>query len=120
MSSIHDQTIEVEIKLPGQVLLDVMTTAVEGGINYWAAIRNVVRDAELNVISFEVRDNEEDDVVWLSVSPFVIARGMRLIIDEAKYPHIVAEIIKQENADLDADNVDVIVQYGVYGEHVFS
>ena len=70
-----------------QFLLDVMTTAIEGGINYWAEIRQLKRDDKLNVLSFSVRDDGDGDPdgrikdEWTHITPFQIGEAIKKILD---------------------------------------
>lgn len=51
-------TITIQINLPDQFIYDVLTIAVEGGINYWAVCSEINRDAQYGVISAVLQDLE--------------------------------------------------------------
>lgn len=51
-------TICRNIEVSDTECFDLMTTAVEGGINYWADVSNVARDADMRVTSCIVAESE--------------------------------------------------------------
>jgi len=115
-----------------QFLLDVMTTAIEGGIGYWAEVKEVTRDAELNVLSFSVRDDGDGDPnnrekdEWTHITPFQISEAIakmltgntkvatRIVGQFVGFPHCI------DNCDYDAEGADCAVQIAVFGQVVFS
>ena len=104
-----------------QQLLDILTIAVEGGITYWAIMRKVCRDEKLNVLSFQCADNEDDgEQLWLTVTVDTIISGIKTLLSmhELKYSIVGKELIKND-PDLDAADVDTIVQFGLFGKLVY-
>lgn len=105
-------------------LADVMTTAIEGGINYWASIDQIgtVEDPD-EILGWrydaahlvDLEDGEE-----YSINLDTINRGLNRIL--AKHPEgRRADSIRDMDAgDLDANDADVIVQYGLFGELVYA
>lgn len=126
-----------------RMLRDVMITAFEGGSTYWAEARNVIREKgcpEVDYISFEVRSFEDRDDPrlggWQRVDEDVIAQGMRRILDAPQdigefgvsplrvRRDILASIAiadrRPEDADIDAEVADCILQAGIWGEIVYG
>ena len=117
-------------KLSKEFLQDVMTTAVEGGIDYWAVIRNLKRDGELNVLSFDVRDSEDRTANWEQVDAdrvqaaidHIVAGSVKNGVGDHIVDPIKGAIADPENMGvyIDADVADCIVQVAAYGEIVFG
>ena len=121
-----------------QLARDVMTTAVEGGINYWAEFRCVDRvDAEgspnhLDIISFHVRPAEESfgkgDVreLWQEVTVEKVLEAMRTITTNDKLVNssiqsdIILGLLHNDACHIDAEGADCIVQVACFGELVFG
>ena len=113
---------------------DIMCTALEGGITYWC------KHAESTINDMEWRN--ANNVHWLHE---VISRGGEIILtdeDNVKYKltlhHFMTGLQKLidesgeyyleqtndgytlETSEIDADIADLIIQYAIFGELVFS
>jgi hypothetical protein len=107
---------------------DVMCIALEGGIGYWAVVRNVKRTegSDWEYLSFEARDMEDKDAPWCVVDAEAIRRGVRLVLGPGftlcgEFLSQVAKANSEQDAGyLDAYGADVIVQAACFGEVVFS
>lgn len=110
------------LQFPTQRLYDILTTAREGGCDYWAAMNKSVRDDELNVLSFQARDHEDEDSEWMTVDKDTVIKGITTLCADPKWckMRIVSEILKGDEGDLDADDCDVIIQVGLFGELVYG
>jgi hypothetical protein len=105
---------------------EVLTTAIEGGIGYWAQVRNVKRDASLSVLSFDVRDGEDEDAEFVSVTEAQVNDAARELLSIgyggdyqiSAYESILAGDF--EDVDFDADTADAIVQQIAFGKQVFG
>lgn len=117
-----DIQITTTIQISEQRVLDILTTAREGGIDYWADTRHTKRNEQHDVISFECVDNEDDAAEWVEVNSDTIVKGITLLLNGNKEHHtsLRCELLKGEDGDYDAGGADVIVQYGLFGELVFS
>lgn len=118
----------------------VFTTAIEGGINYWADVmrkRWSDRTEELNMIEEFYADIEdvEDDNKKYHIDADVIKRGIRKAfknrakigdpyqrqaINDLYWGILSNRQESREEADFDADTADIIVQYGLFGELVYG
>ena len=105
-------------------LADVMTTALEGGINYWAEVDDVSTVEDPNeVLGWRYNGAHlvgYEDGEGYSIDLNTIARGLNLIA--AKYPasHITKGNREQDAGDIDAIDADAVVQYGLFGELVYA
>jgi hypothetical protein len=134
--------------LKAQDYSDILTTAVEGGIAYWAndraddgslQVERIDRDADLNVerIVFNVPAAEDvagQDVRWrhgyetATVDTFMVeATIRRLATGEVKVRKdiraIAARLLAGDRdavGDADAEVADVIVQVALFGEVVYG
>lgn len=126
-----------------EFLSDILTTAVEGGINDWAEVSEYkheyctppVAKADTFAIVHEI---EEDDEVGTKVTIDTIARGIRVIKnmkrsdgtpfqpnyfgDGGSYwrQFLLADRTNGDDGDYDAIVADWIVQAGLFGEIVYG
>jgi len=105
----------------------VLSKVVEGSINYWAVIRNrtLFREGDIGYESFEVRDAENESGPWLLVDGGVIVRGLdTLPLVFRGWPERLANIrqaiLEKDALLLGAEDVDLIVQAGLFGDIVFG
>ncbi len=109
-----------------QFLYDVLTTAIEGGIGYWARVRKLERDAELNVLRFEARDAEDGSAPYQSITPekidAAIARVQRgsVKVGQSYAAQFVGYPENLNACDVDAIGADIVVQVAAFGEIVFG
>ena len=124
-----------------QFVYDVFVTALEGGCNYWAEIRDYhpFFGSGEDLIGFgaEVSGSrcddveDEDSIVWHAVNRDVIRRGIEIIMDrtrklsdlglgEATVQHLRKAIETNDAGDVDADGADVILQIGLFEKVVYA
>lgn len=111
-----------------EFLRDVMTIAIEGGIDYWAVIRKLERDAELNVISFDVKDYAEPntDSNWKHINVDKVAEAIEKVLHKkveiADYLRrdIITGYSQADASEIDVESADCVVQIAAYGEIVFG
>jgi hypothetical protein len=132
-------TVTLTFDVPQQVLKDLLTSAVEGGSNYWLCARDIIRDAQGDVISIiEPADAEQGTRKLLhfpadhfkpgcedgDIGLGAIARGLRLVLNGAlpKRLDLIANVarIPSDGHDFDAADADVILQLGFFGEVIFG
>jgi hypothetical protein len=109
-----------------QFLRDVMTTAIEGGIDYWAYVRDLERNNDGDVVCFDVRDAEEPEQDRTHIDADAIRGAINRIL--GNHVKVGRDIVEQfigfpndcENTNCDAEGADVVVQIAVYGEIRFS
>lgn len=95
-------------------LKDIVITAVEGGTNYWAQSSGY-KPNEGKVTLWEM-DEEGKPVNVHKVDLSVIRKGLKIAL-ESEYEHI--RIIAVTDI-LDAEEADVVVQLGLFGEVVYG
>lgn len=119
-----------------QFLTDILTTAVEGGINYWATIVTYkwvdLPPAQYHVDLYETEEAEEiendDDIKVFHVDIDVIAKGIGILLETRKdrgpedywAQFKLANRTNSEDGDYDADVADCILQAGLFGEVVYG
>ncbi len=129
-----------------QFIHQTFTTAIEGGVNYWASVskyRWILRDesgAEVTDqhgypcedfynFSAIICDMEGEDAEPRVVNREVIERGIRALADgtartssdlRKKMLVVVNAPEMAETLDLDASDADCIVQAGLFGEVVYG
>jgi hypothetical protein len=115
----------ITIPLPEQVAYDILTTAWEQGISYWAEGKEVHRLADLSVTSFTVRDAEDPEAEWVTADYDTVHDGLQKILDgevrvRPDFYRQCLTVKDPEDVDIDADAADVIVQVGLFGKIVFG
>lgn len=122
-----------------QFLTDVLTTAVEGGINYWAAVSGYRWDVPLGEARVDVWESEEADddfgTHWPSdyvpkhVTIDTIAHGIAVLTEQRKDAQpgsywrsgfLAANRTNGDEGDYDAGIADDILQAGIFGEVVYG
>jgi hypothetical protein len=123
-------TLTTTIDIPDSVLEDVLTTAVEGGINYWASLVNTERREDLRVREAAILDVADGEVgeyflltgerMALGVERLAAAIG-RDIHPNSEVGGQFLELIYDNDLDAaDATLADAIVQMACFGELVYG
>ena len=99
--------VEVSVEVSRQTIEDIITTAVEGGINYWAV------GTQRPSVWREEESSTEGPRRWFDIG-YAVRRGLPLAVAEGYVG------LPVDAGDVDADQADVIVQLGVFGEVVYS
>lgn len=119
------------VKVPLSVVDNLITTAFEGGSNYWYMVskssvkkpKGFVRNENIHYefldkvyqgSSCKVYDVENDEYLG-EINNRAISRGIRLMFE--KYPQLMADAIAEE---YDADSADLFLQMVVMGEVVYG
>jgi hypothetical protein len=119
-----------------EFLTNVLVTAVEGGINYWADIEEYRIDEIPDPVfpgltkwvggSVKVRDFEGTGGKWHTVTLDTIARGIRVVTTpDFNLNRQMKSWIRDGNAENDSGDIDcwcadAIVQAAVLGEVVYG
>jgi len=124
-----------------QLLLDIFTTALEGGINYWSSCTSyhwmteshdglVTREDHQGFYADIILDDDavdEGESAERRIDRGVVAKGYRLATtthrdkihwSSGEKPSLV--VGPETDWDFDADDADVIVQLGLFGEARFG
>lgn len=123
-----------------ELLEDVLTTAIEGGINYWAEGCGFQRHPVghprfLSYYACSLRANAEDDDAerrtWKPVTLETVQEGVRRILagelrreQVTNAYHVAACVMIQrgdsDNVDYDAETADLILQAALFNEIVYG
>jgi hypothetical protein len=120
----------LDIELSDKEVVSIYTTALEGGIGYWAIAdeykwqylyedweNDIVHPLEPDQVLVVLSDTEDDDFKDEQLTPAKIRAGVKLLIE--KYPHMY-QIINDNEFHVDADGADAVVQLGLFGEVVYG
>lgn len=106
-----------------EFLKDVLITAVEGGINYWASVD------DYEPYKGTVTIIEEEEGAPFKVTMDTVAKGIGIARKERIGSMIGLEYVKQfwladetngEDGDYDADIADQIIQLAIFGKVVYG
>jgi len=127
--------VTVGFTVPDSVLREILTGAVEGGSAFWLACNSIVRNDELDVVAmikpFDAETYQPFDGAYFrselgfatgDITPATVLRGLQVIAAAGKFPNLVGQIMRIPSGghDFDADDYDLIVQVGFFGEVVFG
>lgn len=120
----------LDIELSDKEVVSIYTTALEGGIGYWAIAdeykwqylyedweNDIVHPLEPDQVLVVLSDTEDDHFKDEQLTPAKIRAGVKLLIE--KYPHMY-QILDDNEFHVDADGADVVVQLGLFGEIVYG
>lgn len=97
-----------------QQLTDIVITAIEGGVNYWAQVSDYDPDNGKATL-YEIGD--ESEVIGIhKVSTKTIERGLRLALESE---HEGIRMIAVTDIP-DAVEADIIVQLGLFNEVIYG
>ncbi len=136
MNATLDDTLTVTTTVPTKVsverIKDLLTSAFEGGSNYWierakrtgkAIDRNqapflsdapVVKDGGLQIKDYENGGGKSPDG-WYSIDSKTLAEG--LVVMAQKYPKACADFINEND---DAETADIFLQCVCFGETIYG
>ena len=125
-------TVNVPVVITGQVIEDIIVTALEGGIGYWACLGEGipepdefstplsmrVTDALLFIPDYKLaihdsEDPEGDELGFLSLQGMLDA----IPVFAKEFPHQFSDLISGEG---DAETADLFIQIAVLGEVTFG
>lgn len=107
---------------------DVLTTAVEGGINYWAQARNY-RWSDDGPTTVDVRDGGfEDDEPgeWVALDRKAMSAAITAIREgkgsmaDSYRSRILQAHRERDAGELDAFDADIVVQMAVLGDVIYG
>lgn len=130
-----EMPVEIKVRLTTQDIDDIMCTALEGGINYWASEAKVqankrvsewgheqiARDGKLLIRVDEPFDDDNTDVYELTLEKFL--GGFKMWMANGGYGTGVIDDCGTGDLDvgcIDAVDADSIIQYALFGEVVFG
>lgn len=113
--------------IPYALCLDLLTTAVEGGSDYWLACNRVERDSDLNVTKIVgCCDTDDTDTEWPDADIETIRLGIKRLVEGTVKVRadirttLIAALQDADNTDWDAEVADVALQAGLLGEITYG
>jgi hypothetical protein len=115
-----------------EMLGDVFTTALEGGIGYWSACSRYkwsvdgTLEGQARDFIAVVEDTEDDHGTQYVIDRACITRGLRLAHERGNWADYHARALRDltfgnwDDLDFDADTADIIVQFGLFGEQRYA
>ena len=111
-----------------EFLTDILITAVESGIDYWAVVRNYSHERGTVEIAEDADESgvAPDDAEWHFVDVNVIERGLMRIkrpefqINKTMRGWIVTGDATNDACDIDALAADAVIQAALFGELVYG
>lgn len=111
-----------------QFLSDILTTAIEGGINYWAQFSSIEKVDDANDIlgwryeSAVIHDYDDPSEKY-TINLDVVAKGLGILrkrnADRDK-ELLLANRTNGDEGDFDAWDADKIIQFALFGELVYA
>lgn len=106
----------ISVTLTDQEAEDILVTALEGGINYWADV--IASGRNDGVLMAHIRPTEGDDFEPMLIHTGHIQQGVdRLCAKYSARGHYCQDLL---NDNVDVETADVIVQYAVLGKIVYG
>ena len=125
----------VKIGLTAEDIEDIVVTALEGGIGYWACLNNIGEDWEnapkdeavsetaarllMEGKKLEFLDEEDRDTVW-TMSLDDLLKGIKMFVEEG-YDRYGAFVHNEfDGCMFDAEGADIVFQLAMFGEIVYG
>ena len=127
--------LNVTLEIPEQQLLDFLTTAWEGGIDYWCdaynpRVNRKPKDLDVETIIFDSPEGDDDynePVKVTTIGIEQIAAAFARVMNEETLCPGLRQIIQGkitnralDDMDLDAGDCDNLVQIAAFGEIVYG
>lgn len=120
--------VHMHIPVTEQLLADIISTAVEGGINYWADVLSYNPSKAVARIKPEVAPADEDEDKVYDLNYRVISHGLHLILTNSAdvgfdlRKGVLHEVLNPDESGvfIDAEVADLIVQLALFGEVVYG
>lgn len=112
-------------KISDQFAADVICTAVEGGINYWAVV--LKWDGEGSALVEDHDKKTGPEVAWpVTINKDLIQKGIDLLsegkitLNTDTLGSILVGATMDDAGDVDAEAADAIVQAAIFGDIVYG
>jgi hypothetical protein len=120
----------VKHEVSDEFLADILITAVEGGINYWAQVESYTHSRGPEYTRAMLTPADEDPRDWpakhIVLDTTVILKGLQRVLNlevgcgEEVLNWIISGTNNNDAGEIDADAADVIVQAGIFGRLVYG
>jgi hypothetical protein len=140
----------VEIILTNKDAADIVHTAVEGGTNYWAEVKNynwkdwyepdptklndtykserIKESLAEDHIFVQIREDDEQVEperainTWIPVTRIMLEKGVKMLLENM--PHLIGHVERDDEGgvemDFDGTACDVIMQYAIFEEVIYG
>ena len=111
----REQTLDSNNTFTNALFSDLFVTALEGGINYWA----LVNDYDYKNCSAIIIDKEASQSTQYNVDLNTVKKGLEALSLEtsALAKRKISSIL---NEDYDAEDADIVLQYGLFGKLIYG
>jgi hypothetical protein len=109
-----------------ELLKDIVITAVEGGIGYWASCTKYKWEGlDFPEVTL-APDGEPTEFTVTTVTPELVCTGLQKCVDAPAYiangraSRIMQALVEDDASYLDRDDADCIIQMGMFGAIVYG
>lgn len=122
-------TILIPIEVTDRQALDIISTALEGGIGYWSKADVLVRgtaEDDLDYVETDLYDAEDSDILLGRLNVAAVLTGITLAAKVATDPeshnrYAASNALRMfMEDDIDSEGADTFVQLGVLGDVVYG
>ena len=127
--------VSVAVNISEEDIEDLMVTAIEGGIGYWACLDNrsetymlapedeSVAETAASILNkgggVTFLDAEDHSVEWVLTKEKLL-RGVQQFLEEDVNIALYIDDGELDMCMIDADHADTIIQYALFGEQVYG
>lgn len=116
--------VTLSFHLKTEFLRDILTIAVEGGINYWATMKSIIRDDDGYVVKCEVTTDVQDATTIIDLE--TVAMGVKDImyeyvkVNKVNRNYLRSAVLDGDASMIDAEVADCIVQAGAFRKIIYG
>jgi hypothetical protein len=126
MEQLPIDPITVQVTPSLQLLSDVVTTAVEGGINYWSQMIKYKWEG-LDFPEAVLLDVADPDGVEHTITPEVVRKGLQLAITPGvchpqsnTFTSVMSALTQNDAGSIDSDAADNVIQLGLFSKIMYA
>lgn len=128
----------VNHSLTEQDILDILTTAFEGGIGYWCCLDNT--DADWVAARQQLKEETGETPCFCDVAYRVMKNGQTVKLEDEEEGTVLELTLEKfqqgctkyteethrdihrtiDNSEFDAEDADMIIQYALFGELIYG
>lgn len=131
----HALNISFRVIVTPEDIDDIMVSALEGSMSYWANRTNVPKEKRVAEWGYEqiarggelhihvVEPFDQNGTEWYVLTKEKFLKGLEIYLKEPKYSdclEFVNHELRIDTCYVDADVADTIVQYALFGEIVYG
>lgn len=131
----HALNISFRVIVTPEDIDDIMVSALEGSMSYWANLTNVPKEKRVAEWGYEqiarggelhihvVEPFDQNGTEWYVLTKEKFLKGLEKYLKEPKYSdclEFVNHELRIDTCYVDADAADTIIQYALFGEIVYG